>query len=60
MIAKIKPYWKTVVACIGALVGWGQLVVASEPAEITANEWMLLAIGLATAAGVYGVKNQPG
>ena len=54
----LNPYRKTVVAVVGAAVAFATLVVTSEPAAITAPEWLSGGIGLATALGVYGVENQ--
>ena len=55
----IKAYNKVVTAVVGALIGWSQLVVGSSEAVITANEWTVLGVGLATALGVYSVTNAP-
>ena len=48
---------KTVAAVVTGVIGWGFGVVASDPAPITATEWMFLAVAGATALGVYGVAN---
>jgi hypothetical protein len=56
---KLKGYKKTIAATVGALISWAQLVVGSKEANITAPEWIALAIGLATATGVWYVTNEP-
>jgi len=56
---KFKAYNKVITAVVGALIGWSQLVVGSSEVAITANEWTVLAVGLATALGVYSVTNSP-
>jgi len=53
----LKGYKKSITAIIGALISWAQLVVGSSQNDITAPEWIVLAIGLATAFGVYQLKN---
>ena len=57
----LKTFWKearkTVVALVGALIAWGWVVVDSDATSISAHEWMLLAVGAATAVGVYKVTN---
>lgn len=53
----MKKYRKTIVAVVGAGAAFATLVVTSEPAAITAPEWLSGGIGLATALGVYGVTN---
>lgn len=55
----IKPYMKTVTAVITGLLGWGTVVVTSEPLAITASEWLTLGYAAATALGVYAVPNEP-
>lgn len=52
------PYTKTIAAVVGALIAFATLVIMSEPAPITSAEWLSLAVGLATAVGVYGVSNE--
>jgi hypothetical protein len=56
---KLKGYKKTIAAVTGAIISWAQLVVGSSQIDITAPEWIVLAIGLATAFGVYQVSNEP-
>lgn len=58
-MSNLPAYRKTVTAVVGALITWGTYVTTSEPTAITASEWLLLAGGLATAAGVYQVTNEP-
>ncbi len=53
----MNKYRKTIVAVVGAGAAFATLVVTSEPAAITAPEWLSGGIGLATALGVYGVTN---
>lgn len=48
---------KCVAAVIAGAIGWATLVVNSAPTEITAQEWIVGATYLATALGVYTVKN---
>lgn len=55
----LAPYRKTTVALVGAAVAFATLVVTSEPAAITAPEWLSGGVGLVTALGVYGVSNEP-
>lgn len=56
---KLAPYRKTVVAVVGAVLGWTAMVIASESSAITAAEWQVGATMLATALGVYAVANKP-
>lgn len=58
MLTKLAPYKKTVAAVVGAGTAFAALVITSEPAAITAPEWLSGGIGLATALGVYGVENK--
>lgn len=55
----IKGYKKSIAAVVGAVISWAQLVVGSSQSNITAPEWIVLAIGLATAFGVYQLANEP-
>lgn len=55
----LPAYRKTLAAVIGALIVWGGVVVTSDPAQITASEWLLAAGSLATALGVYATPNEP-
>jgi hypothetical protein len=51
-------YNKTIAALIIGLLGWASIVVASEPSQVTALEWVGLGTTLATATGVYQFKNE--
>jgi hypothetical protein len=53
----LGPYAKTVTALITGLIGWFILVTTSPAAHISSQEWVALAIALATAIGVYSVGN---
>jgi len=55
---KLAAYRKSITALITGLLGWGAVVIVSESTKITASEWLSLGIALATAAGVYQVKNE--
>ena len=54
----INRHRKTLTALATGLLGWGAAVVASDPAAITAAEWITFGTALATALGVYGVANR--
>lgn len=57
----MNRYRKTITAVVVASIGWATAVVASDPAPITASEWIMGATGLAVALGVYTVPNaEPG
>jgi hypothetical protein len=56
----LQNYLKTISAVVVGLIGWATLVVNSEPVDITASEWIVLATALATALGVYAVPNLGG
>jgi hypothetical protein len=51
------PYRKTVSAVVTGLIGWATVVVVSDPSPISAAEWIALATVLATALGVYTIRN---
>lgn len=53
----LAPYRKTITAVVTGLIGWATAVVASDPARITASEWIVFATALATALGVYAIPN---
>lgn len=55
----LAHYSKALAAVTTGVIGWGMVVVASNPASVTAAEWMELAVVGATALGVYGVPNPP-
>lgn len=50
-------YNKTVTAVVTGLLGWAGVVVASPAQPVTAPEWLMLGVGMATALGVYAVAN---
>lgn len=54
----MSPYRKTIAAVVGAALTWGTVVTQSKPAPVTAAEWIAGGVLLATAVGVYGVKNE--
>lgn len=51
----LSKYRKTIVAVIGAGLAWAIATYAADP-EI--SKWLSLAAALATAAGVYQVRNK--
>ncbi len=53
----MSRYRKTIAAVVGASLTWGVVVTESAPAAVTASEWIAGGVLLATAVGVYGVKN---
>lgn len=55
----MKPYRKTIVAVVGALIAWSYVVIGG-PVAITADEWRQGAILLAVALGVYAIPNRAG
>lgn len=57
VLDKLGPYAKTVAALVVGLLGWGAAVITSDPAAITASEWLALGTVGATAVGVYAVPN---
>lgn len=54
----MKKYRKTITAVVTGVLGWAGVVIASDAAKISQSEWLMLAVGLATALGVYGVTNE--
>lgn len=54
----LAPYRKTGAALVIGLLGWGAAVVASDPAPVTAPEWIQLGTVAATALGVYKITNE--
>lgn len=54
----MNAYRKTLAAVITGVIGWSSAVITSNTAAITAGEWVMLATVLATALGVYTVKNE--
>lgn len=55
----LSAYRKTVAALVVGVLGWGAVVVNSPQAAISASEWLSLGVAVATALGVYMVKNDP-
>lgn len=53
----LSEYNKTITALITGLIGWASSVVVSDPAKITAGEWVQFATVLAVGLGVYAVTN---
>jgi hypothetical protein len=51
------PYRKAITALVGAAIAWATVVTQSPVVEVTAAEWIEGGILLATALGVYGVRN---
>lgn len=56
-LKSLARYRKTIAALVTGNLGWVAIVIASEPAPITASEWLALGIANATALGVYTVAN---
>lgn len=56
-ISQWTGYRKSITAVVGAVLGWAAMVITSEPAAITASEWLMGATALATALGVYAIPN---
>lgn len=57
-MSNLPAYRKTLTAVVGALAGFGAVVVTSDASQITSSEWLLLGTSLATALGVYSVPNE--
>lgn len=55
----LSRYRKTITATITGLLGWAGVVITSSGAHISASEWLALATVLATAFGVFIVRNDP-
>jgi len=55
---ELQKYNKTIAAVIVGVLGWAASVVTSNPAQITAGEWLQLATVVATALGVYAITNK--
>mgnify|MGYP000921628381 CR=1 FL=1 len=55
----LPAYRKTLAAVTIGLIGWAGIVISSPANEISAEEWLGLAIALATALGVYSIPNEP-
>lgn len=54
----LPAYRKTITAVVTGLIGWAAVVISSEAVKISGPEWIMLATVLATALGVYSVKNE--
>jgi hypothetical protein len=54
---KIAPYWKTVVAVVGAVALTAANVVSDD--TVTPAEWVEIGLAFLAAVGVYGAKNAP-
>lgn len=54
----MNRYRKTVIAVVGAGLAWSGIVIDSARATISAGEWRMGAVLLATALGVYAVSNE--
>ena len=54
----LPAYRKTVSAVVTGLIGWATIVITSEVVPITSSEWLTLVVVLATALGVYTVRNE--
>lgn len=54
----LAMYRKTITALVTGLLGWGAVVITSEPTAITSSEWLGLGVALATAFGVYQIPNE--
>ncbi len=58
MPINFAPYRKVIAAVVTAALGWSAIVIASDPAAITATEWQMGATMLAVALGVYFAPNE--
>lgn len=58
-MSNLPAYRKTLVAVVGAVVAFSQIVIYSPAAEISSAEWVTGAILVLTALGVYGTPNEP-
>lgn len=54
----MSRYNKTLTALVSGAIGWAGVVIASDPAAITASEWLGVGVFIATALNVYAVPNQ--
>ena len=54
---KLKPYVKSVIATLGAILIAMQ--VAMEDGAITSAEWIVIVTAAVTAVGVYFFPNRP-
>jgi hypothetical protein len=53
----MKQYAKAIVALIGGVAAWAATAIVDG--HVTPAEWAMLAGVVATAAGVYQVRNAP-
>jgi hypothetical protein len=64
MVTKLETIWrkskKTVAGVTTSLLGWGAAVVVSDPAPITAAEWITFGTAVAVGLGVYHATNERG
>ena len=58
MWPRITPYSKAIMALLTGAVGWATLVVTSDPAAITSEEWVAGGAALVTVVGVFLVPNR--
>lgn len=54
----LGAYNKTATALVTGLIGWAGVVITSVNTQITASEWLGLAVALAVGLGVYAVPNK--
>ena len=54
----VSPFWKAVVAVIGAAVVAAEAAFVGDNA-ITHQEWISIGLAIATAIAVYVVPNKP-
>ena len=54
----MSQYRKAIAAVVTGVIGWGTAVVQSAPSAPTATEWIMLATVVATALGVFQVRNE--
>lgn len=57
-LATIGRYRKTLTAIVGAGLTWATAALGPDTYVSTA-EWIALGVAVATALGVYGIKNEP-
>lgn len=53
----LSVYNKTITALVTGLIGWAGVVITSDAKDITASEWLGLAIAVAVGLGVYAMPN---
>lgn len=57
MLGKLRPYYKTVAAALGAAAV--ALQAALTDGNVESAEWWAIGIAVLTALGVYQVENKP-